>query len=60
MVDTKKALQDGVVKSTIVLVETRDINGKLHYVAFDDAELAKKYKCSGDTLRQVTMFTEVK
>lgn len=56
MVDVKQALQDGLEKCTIYLVETRDRNGKAHYTAFDDPEAAKKYKSCGDNIKQVTML----
>lgn len=56
MVDVKQALQDGLEKRTIYLVETRDRNGKVHYTAFDDPEAAKKYKSCGDNIKQVTIL----
>ena len=56
MVDIKQALQDGLEKGTIYIVETRDRSGKVHHIAFEDPEAAKKYKSCGDNIKQVTIL----
>lgn len=46
-----------MTKEQIVLVEQRDRNGKLHYIAVENMELAKKLYGSANK-RQLTFIKE--
>lgn len=46
-----------MIKEQIVLVEQRDRNGKIHYVAVSDMELAKKLYGSAQK-RELTLIKE--
>ena len=53
----KEALKDGYTKNQIVLIEQRDVNGKIHFIAIEDMNAAKYYFGSA-TKRQVTLLTK--
>lgn len=53
----KEALKAGYVKSQIILIERKDKNGKVHFIAVDNLETAKRYFGSAPK-RQVTYLTK--
>ena len=56
--DKKQLLKDGFIKVQKFLVMTKDINGKEHSCIFDDLDVAKKYKSSGDKIQPITMYVK--
>lgn len=57
VMEMKEILKDGYTKSQLVLVEQRDANDKIHFIAVDNMEIAKRYFGSAQK-RQVTYLTK--
>ena len=55
--DTKQMLKDGFVKKQVVILVSKDCNGKEHFVVVDTLDHAKEYK-TGESVRLSTMYVK--